>query len=212
MPAQSISSLEAQIASLTADITAYNGQLVTKQAAIVTQQAKLPGLKATYEMANQRFIYTMIKANLSANQDLCYDNPYLFPSSGGCYDQAHWTTQKQYFQGLTNQSRTAYKAKQDLVTSLSSQLNNVKGLRDDKVVERNTAIAAKTALLKAESDATLAAATAVAIKDPEIVKATLEGEKAIKDAALASNRKLFITAIAILAFVVVAIVGIRRLA
>jgi len=215
MPTQSITSLEAQIATLTADITAFNNQLAAKQIQIDAQQAKLPGLKGKWEMANARYLYVKAKAQKAGKKKKdwqCYDNQYLFPSSGACYDRDHWNIQWNHFAAETSKTLKAYNDQKAVVNALLSERNNIRGMRDDKVVERNTAIVAKNALVKSESDANLAAATAVAIKDPEIVKVTLENEKAIKDASLDSNRKLLITALAIGAFVLVALVALRRFA
>lgn len=212
MPTQSVSSLEAQIDTLTTDITALNNQISTKLNNYNVQKNKIPSFTAGYNIRKKKYEYVKAKAKKAGKKKKdyqCYDNTFLFPNSGGCYDRDHWNDQWNYWAGEMNKYLTLLNNHKAVVNTLFSELNGFKGTRDDKIIERDKAIAAKNALIKAEADAVLVIATAEAIKDPEIVKAGLEAETAKKEAVLASNRKMLINSLAILAFVIIAIIGIR---
>lgn len=214
MPSQSVAAIEAEIASLTSDITALNTQIAPLQSSLTLQQAKLPGLSTKYNIAKQRLDYVIAKAKKAGTKKKdwqCYDRPDLFPSSGGCYDRDHWNGQWTYYRGVATKALNAYNTQRNVVSSVQSQLNVLEAARDDKVNERNKAVLAKNALVKSESDAVIADATADAMTNPTIVKAGLEAEQAKTEAKLASNRKTLLNGLAILAFVVVAFLVIRQM-
>ncbi len=214
MPTQAVAALEAQIQSLTSDIQGLNSQIVTKQTLLLAQKAPIPALQAKLDKMQKTRTYVIAKAKAAGKKKKdwsCYDRPDLFPGKGGCYDRDHWNTQWVYYTAQVNIAMVNLTNASKTVNSTLALLNDITTAKDDKVLERNNAIADKNILLKAESDVVIADATAEAMTNPVIVKAALESEQAKTEAKLANNRKTFLNALAILAFVVVAFIAIRRL-